>query len=299
MKYKINLLIAVCLLLSLVVSLEFVAAIPIPIEFNVNILSGGENVDVSKEVTISYTGEDGTGNPVAESINTDDDLNPSTGPIWFWDICTTAKGCSANTGKSLIFATFGIYSKGTNITVSVEGYPSYTIKSVTGNINQDINLNSPPTIDWFSPATLNLVTRESSKLLFNQTSSDPEKSPLNYSWKLDSIEKAKTQSWLFSPDTSSCGQHKVKLEVNDSQFITSMEWNVTVLLTGDVNKDRKVDIFDLATLGLAYRSQQGDVNWNANADIFSGPGQNGEVEGDKKIDIFDLAILGLNYGRSC
>ena len=61
------------------------------------------------------------------------------------------------------------------------------------------------------------------------------------------------------------------------------------ILQGDVNGDCKVDIFDLATVGLAYGSQPGDTNWNPNAD----------VNNDGKVDIFDLAMVGLNYGREC
>ena len=61
------------------------------------------------------------------------------------------------------------------------------------------------------------------------------------------------------------------------------------LLEGDVNNDCKVDIFDLAMVGLAYGSQPGDDNWNPDADL----------NNDSKVDIFDLATVGLNYGKSC
>jgi len=60
-------------------------------------------------------------------------------------------------------------------------------------------------------------------------------------------------------------------------------------LPGDVNNDCKVDIFDLAAVGLAYGSVPGDSNWNPNADL----------NNDGKINIFDLATVGLNYGKTC
>ncbi len=62
-----------------------------------------------------------------------------------------------------------------------------------------------------------------------------------------------------------------------------------MLLTGDVNGNCKVDIFDLAAVGLAFGSQPGDSNWNENADLI----------GDDIINIFDLATVGLNYGKIC
>ncbi len=56
----------------------------------------------------------------------------------------------------------------------------------------------------------------------------------------------------------------------------------------DINWDLEVDIFDLATVGLAFGSEPGDFNWNPDAD----------VKKDNQIDIFDLAGVGLNYGCS-
>lgn len=59
------------------------------------------------------------------------------------------------------------------------------------------------------------------------------------------------------------------------------------ILRGDVNLDDKVDIFDLASVGLSYGTKPGDQYWNENADL----------NNDKEINIFDLATVGLNYGR--
>jgi hypothetical protein len=56
-------------------------------------------------------------------------------------------------------------------------------------------------------------------------------------------------------------------------------------IPGDVNGDGKVDIFDLAAVGLSYGSKPGDSNWNPNADVHK----------DDKIDIFDLATVGVNF----
>jgi len=71
-----------------------------------------------------------------------------------------------------------------------------------------------------------------------------------------------------------------------------------VKLSGDVNLDGDVDILDLTAVGLAYGSQPGDWNWNAQADLYPLMSE-GSPEGDGKINIFDLATVGLNYGRTC
>jgi hypothetical protein len=76
-------------------------------------------------------------------------------------------------------------------------------------------------------------------------------------------------------------------------FVLAMESNlqvsVRVRLAGDVNNDCIVNIFDLASVGLAYGSTLDDNNWNANADL----------NNDGVVNIFDLAIVGINYRRGC
>ena len=59
-------------------------------------------------------------------------------------------------------------------------------------------------------------------------------------------------------------------------------------LPGDVNQDGKVDIIDLASVGLAYWSTPGSPYWKNDTDLVPPYG---------KIDIFDLACVGLNYGE--
>lgn len=68
----------------------------------------------------------------------------------------------------------------------------------------------------------------------------------------------------------------------------ALRLNRIELMNGDVNADGKVDIFDLASIGLYYGTREGDVNWNWKADIANSVGE---------IDIFDLAEVGLNYGK--
>lgn len=64
-----------------------------------------------------------------------------------------------------------------------------------------------------------------------------------------------------------------------------LEWGKG--LEGDVNGDCKVDIFDLAKIGLCY------------GQAAAGNCQAADLNKDGKVNIFDLAEVGLNYGKSC
>ena len=58
-------------------------------------------------------------------------------------------------------------------------------------------------------------------------------------------------------------------------------------ISGDPNYDGKVNIFDLANVGVCY--SQSPTGTCANSDL----------NNDGQINIFDLATVGWNYGRSC
>ncbi|MBM3303953.1 MAG: hypothetical protein FJY76_02560, partial [Candidatus Aenigmarchaeota archaeon] len=76
--------------------------------------------------------------------------------------------------------------------------------------------------------------------------------------------------------------HDGKVGVTDLAMLMNRN-----LLKGDTNNDARVDIFDLAAVGLAYGSEPGDPNWNPNADVAN------TVD---RIDVFDLATVGKNFG---
>ncbi len=65
--------------------------------------------------------------------------------------------------------------------------------------------------------------------------------------------------------------------------------NFPVLLRGDANNDCRVDIFDLATVGLFYGLNSSDAGWDINSDF----------NADSRTDVFDLAIVGLGFGKRC
>jgi len=63
--------------------------------------------------------------------------------------------------------------------------------------------------------------------------------------------------------------------------------------SADINYDFKVDIFDLATVGLCYGCMEEQECWTSEECYKADLSRNG------KVDIFDLAKVGLNYGREC
>ena len=69
-------------------------------------------------------------------------------------------------------------------------------------------------------------------------------------------------------------------EISDGQFI---------FCKGDVNRDGKVDTFDLSDLSKAYGSDSSKPNWNPDADL----------NNDGIVDVKDLSELGQNYGKTC
>jgi len=68
----------------------------------------------------------------------------------------------------------------------------------------------------------------------------------------------------------------------------ALRLNRIELLDGDANADGKVDIMDLATIGLNFGKTNNDKDWNWKVDV---------ANTINKIDIFDLAEVGLNYGE--
>jgi hypothetical protein len=64
-------------------------------------------------------------------------------------------------------------------------------------------------------------------------------------------------------------------------------FEVINVLSGDVNNNNLVDIYDLASVGMAYGSLPGEAYWSSGAD----------VNLDSIIDIFDLATVAVNFGN--
>jgi len=70
---------------------------------------------------------------------------------------------------------------------------------------------------------------------------------------------------------------------------SALRLNRIELRNGDVNFDGKVNVMDLAIIGLNFGKTEDDVNWDWKVDIANTVG---------KIDVFDLAEVGLNFNKA-
>lgn len=74
----------------------------------------------------------------------------------------------------------------------------------------------------------------------------------------------------------------------DRYPLMSPYWYWKNPIVGDLNRDMRVDIKDLAIPAKGYGSYPGDPNWNPFADLNK----------DNRIDIKDLALIAKNYGKA-
>lgn len=63
---------------------------------------------------------------------------------------------------------------------------------------------------------------------------------------------------------------------------------IAPIVTGDLNFNGKVDIFDVITVTMAFGSRLGDSNWDLIAD----------ANNDDIVDIFDVVLVATNFGKT-
>jgi parallel beta-helix repeat protein len=76
-------------------------------------------------------------------------------------------------------------------------------------------------------------------------------------------------------------------ENNQDHYPLMKPW-IKIAISGDINGDGTVDIFDAILLSSAFGSKPGYVNWNPNADL----------DNSGEIDIFDAIILSTHFGET-
>jgi len=125
---------------------------------------------------------------------------------------------------------------------------------------------------------------------FNASESyDPEGSIVSYSWNFGDGNITAVTSPIIHHNHTDVGTYSVTLNVTDNQGLWStVIVNVEVVLLGDLDGDRLVNIQDIAIVAKAYTLRLGDQDWNEIADLDN----NGEI------NIQDIAIVAREYGKN-
>jgi len=76
-----------------------------------------------------------------------------------------------------------------------------------------------------------------------------------------------------------------EIDVSDNNFVNDV---IKVVIPGDLNGDRTVNILDAIRLAGAFGTKPGDIKWNPNADI----------NDDGIVNILDAIKLAGNFGKS-
>jgi PKD repeat protein len=85
-----------------------------------------------------------------------------------------------------------------------------------------------PTIDSFTPESLDLEANENSVIEFKAIASDLNKDKLTYSWKLDGKQVSSTESYTYKISYDDAGTHTMKLTVSDGNLDTTKLWTIKV-----------------------------------------------------------------------
>ena len=93
-----------------------------------------------------------------------------------------------------------------------------------------------------------------------------------------------------------CNNYTIRAEASQVPYEIDVENNVyidgvvTIKMIGDMNGDGVIDIYDVTTASSIYGSQEGDPDWNPDADVAPQWGI---------IDIYDLVTIASRYGQTC
>jgi hypothetical protein len=121
------------------------------------------------------------------------------------------------------------------------------------------------------PATFNLSTYYNTTEIQTQQITQPSGTSINttFTWNTTTVPR-------YHNYTISAG----------SLTDTFVDGTITMVMAGDVDADRDVDIFDIVAIAGAYGCEPGDPLYAPKFDINC----------DNKIDIFDIVIAAGNYG---
>jgi hypothetical protein len=102
---------------------------------------------------------------------------------------------------------------------------------------------------------------------------------INFTWNTTGFAFGVYTLW------AQAGQAVGETETGDNSFTNGV---VTIVHTGDVNADNKINIVDIVRVAIAFGSHPGDPNWDPNADI----------NGNDVINILDIVAIAIHFGET-
>jgi len=176
-------------------------------------------------------------------------------------------------GASIYGSTMGTAP---NISVTDVAFSKTVIgEGYTGNISVRVENQG----DF--PETFNVTLFANSTIVETVTVTVPYKSSLDVSFVWNTTGFARGSYALTAVAEPVAGE----METGDN---TLTDGSIFIAMPGDINADRIVDIFDIATVALAFGSTPSEPNWNPVADI----------NNDGTVDIFDLVVVALHFGET-
>lgn len=133
------------------------------------------------------------------------------------------------------------------------------------------------------PETFDVTTYYNSSILGIKTVTDLgplEQTTLTFTWNTTGLTPYVNYTISAEADTL-----PNETDTTDNQLTYG---TIKVKALGDVNGDRKIDIYDVVLVASIYGSKSGDPNWNIHADL----------RPDGKIDIYDVVIVCSKYGTT-
>jgi parallel beta-helix repeat protein len=113
----------------------------------------------------------------------------------------------------------------------------------------------------------------------NITIADRSSTILTVTWNTSGFAKGNYTLWAYAEPVQG------ETETTDNTFTDSV---VYIGVSGDINGDGTVDIFDAIILSSAFGAKSSDPNWNPNIDF----------DNTNEIDIFDAIILSTHFGET-
>ncbi len=89
----------------------------------------------------------------------------------------------------------------------------------------------PPSIQSYTPKTLQYAVNEGETLNFAVTAADVNKDNLTYTWELDGETVSQNSAYSYGPDYQSAGAHQLAVVISDGIFEEKIVWDIEVIDT--------------------------------------------------------------------